>query len=137
MLGMSRPAFVAGSLVDRYGARANASAGVMLLALSALPAFGGLSHLHFLASSFLLSAGWNSMLVAGTTQLSADTHRTSMRMPRADGAPNGGVAAVMSFTSGALIAQASWAAVNMLALPALLIVLAVQARRTCQYGPKV
>ena len=138
MLGMFLPAFVAGSLVDRYGARAIAGAGVVLLVLSALTALDGLSHIHFLASSFLLGAGWNLMLVAGTTQLSAG-HGPYERA-NAQGLMelfNGGVAAVMSFTSGALIAQAGWAAVNILTLPAVLIVLAVQARQPCRYRPKV
>ncbi len=131
MLGMFLPAFAAGSLVDRYGARVIASSGVMLLAMSTLTAFGGLSHMHFLASSFLLGAGWNLMLVAGTTQLAAG-HGLHERA-NAQGLmelTNGAVAALMSFTSGALIAQAGWTTLNIVVLPALVIVLAVQARRS-------
>jgi hypothetical protein len=39
---------------------------------------------------------------------------------------NGSVAAVMSFASGALIAQAGWAAVNIGMLPIVALVLLVQ-----------
>lgn len=130
MLGMFLPAFAAGSLVDRYGARAIACLGTALLVISALIAFQGLSHLHFIGSSFLLGAGWNLMLVAGTTQLSAG--HGSHERANAQGLmelANGAIAAVMSFTSGALIAQAGWTAVNMLVLPALALVLIVQIRR--------
>lgn len=131
MLGMFLPAFVAGSLVDRYGARVIAVSGAMLLAMSALTAFGGLSHTHFLASSFLLGAGWNLMLVAGTTQLSAG-HGPHERA-NAQGLmelTNGAVAAVMSFASGAIIAQAGWATLNIIVLSALVVVLAIQTRRS-------
>ena len=64
-------------------------------------------------SSCLLGVGWNLMLVAGTTQL-GHGHAPNERA-RAQGLmelSNGSVAAVMSFASGALIAQAGWAAAD-------------------------
>ncbi|HBM10988.1 MFS transporter [Pseudomonas sp. Choline-3u-10] len=127
MLGMFLPAFIAGPLVDRLGSRMVACLGGGLLIASALVALLGVSHLHFLISSCLLGIGWNLMLVAGTTQL-GQGHGPQERA-RAQGLMelcNGSVAAVMSFASGALIAQAGWAAVNIGMLPIVALVLLVQ-----------
>jgi len=87
----------------------------------------GVSHWHFLLSSCLLGIGWNLMLVAGTTQL-GQGHAASERA-RAQGLmelSNGSVAAAMSFASGALIAQAGWAAVNIGLLPIVTLVVLLQ-----------
>ncbi len=127
MLGMFLPAFVAGPLVDRFGSRIVACAGGGLLIASAVVALLGVSHWHFLLSSCLLGIGWNLMLVAGTTQL-GQGHVQEERA-RAQGLmelSNGSVAAVMSFASGALIAQAGWAAVNIGLLPIVTLVVLVQ-----------
>ena len=127
MLGMFLPAFIAGPLVDRLGSRVVACVGGGLLIASALVALLGISHLHFLISSCLLGIGWNLMLVAGTTQL-GQGHSATERAS-AQGLmelSNGSVAAVMSFASGALIAQAGWAAVNVGLLPIVTLVVLVQ-----------
>jgi len=119
MLGMFLPAFV--------GCRLVACLGGGLLIVSAVVALLGVSHWHFLLSSCLLGIGWNLMLVAGTTQL-GQGHATSERA-RAQGLmelSNGSVAAAMSFASGALIAQAGWAAVNIGLLPIVTLVVLVQ-----------
>jgi hypothetical protein len=127
MLGMFLPAFVAGPLVDRFGCRLVACLGGGLLIVSAVVALLGVSHWHFLLSSSLLGIGWNLMLVAGTTQL-GQGHAASERA-RAQGLmelSNGSVAAAMSFASGALIAQAGWAAVNIGLLPIVTLVVLLQ-----------
>lgn len=127
MLGMFLPAFVAGPLVDRLGSRLVACLGGGLLISSAMIALLGVSHWHFMISSCLLGIGWNLMLVAGTTQL-GHGHAPEERA-RAQGLmelSNGSVAAVMSFASGALIAQAGWAAVNIGLLPIVTLVVLVQ-----------
>ena len=127
MLGMFLPAFVAGPLVDRFGCRLVACLGGGLLIVSAVVALLGVSHWHFLLSSCPLGIGWNLMLVAGTTQL-GQGHAASERT-RAQGLmelSNGSVAAAMSFASGALIAQAGWAAVNIGLLPIVTLVVLLQ-----------
>lgn len=127
MLGMFLPAFVAGPLVDRLGSRLVACLGGGLLIASALIALLGVSHWHFMISSCLLGIGWNLMLVAGTTQLGHG--HAPIERARAQGLmelSNGSVAAVMSFASGALIAQAGWAVVNMTLLPIVTLVVLVQ-----------
>jgi len=98
-----------------------------MLIVSAIVALLGITHWHFMISSCLLGVGWNLMLVAGTTQL-GHGHAPNERA-RAQGLmelSNGSVAAVMSFASGALIAQAGWAAVNIGLLPIVTLVVLVQ-----------
>lgn len=137
MLGMFLPAFVAGPLVDRLGSRLVACLGGALLLTSATVALFGVSHLHFMVSSCLLGIGWNLMLVAGTTQL-GQGHVPDERA-RAQGLmelSNGSVAAVMSFASGALIAGAGWAVVNIGMLPIVALIVLVQIAQGYQPRPR-
>ncbi len=126
ILGMFLPAFVAGPLVDRLGSRCVALLGIALLAASAAVALAGLDHGHFLASSLLLGMGWNLLLVAGTTLL-GEGHGADER-GQAQGLMEQGnslMAALMSFSSGALITSLGWSAVNLLVWPVLLLALAL------------
>ncbi|SFE05678.1 Predicted arabinose efflux permease, MFS family [Pseudomonas citronellolis] len=126
ILGMFLPAFVAGPLVDRLGSRRVALLGIALLAASAAVALAGLDHGHFLASSLLLGMGWNLMLVAGTTLL-GEGHGADER-GQAQGLMEQGnslMAALMSFSSGALITSLGWSAVNLLVWPVLAFALAL------------
>lgn len=118
MLGMFLPALVAGPLVDRLGSRRVAVIGGGILLASAAVALTGLSHTHFLISSFLLGLGWNLALIAGTTLL-AEGHTASER-GQAQGLMelvNGSTAACASFASGALITGLGWSAINIGVLP--------------------
>ncbi|WPC07154.1 MFS transporter [Pseudomonas benzenivorans] len=124
MVGMFLPAFVAGPLVDRLGARHVALLGVALLAASSAVALTGQQQAHFLISSVLLGMGWNLMLVAGTTLLGqghAPEERGQAQALMELG--NGAVAACASFASGALISGLGWNPVNLAMLPLLALVL--------------
>ncbi|MEO4048267.1 MFS transporter [Pseudomonas sp. CAU 1711] len=124
MVGMFLPAFVAGPLVDRLGARRVALLGIGLLTGSAAIALSGQLQAHFLLSSLLLGMGWNLMLVAGTTLL-GQGHSTQER-GQAQGLMelgNGSVAACASFASGALISGLGWNPVNLAMLPLLALAL--------------
>ncbi|MFK8400981.1 MFS transporter [Pseudomonas sp. BGr12] len=124
VLGMFLPAFVAGPLVDRLGGRRVAWVGMALLAVSAAVALSGQSVAQFLFSSLLLGMGWNLMLVAGTTLLAFG--HTAQERGHAQGLMelgNGSLAALMSFSSGALITSVGWSAVNLLVWPVLLVAL--------------
>ncbi len=122
VIGMFAPALFSGALVDRFGSRRVAAVGAACLAASAVVALSGLSFTEFLASSFLLGAGWNLMVIAGTTLL-AESHAPGERgqaqalMQLA----NGVVAAAMSFASGALLTGVGWTAINAVALPLLAV----------------
>jgi len=126
VLGMFLPAFFAGKLVDRWKSRRVATLGALLLAASAGVALTGISPGQFLASSFLLGAGWNLMIIAGTTLL-AEGHAPHERghAQALMELCNGGVAATMSFGSGAILAGLGWAAINAVMLPLLAVALLV------------
>lgn len=126
VLGMFLPAFFAGRLVDRWKSRRVATLGALVLAASAGVALTGLSHGQFLASSFLLGAGWNLMIIAGTTLL-AEGHAPHERghAQALMELSNGGVAAAMSFGSGAILAGMGWMALNAVMLPLLAAALAM------------
>ena len=135
MVGMFLPAFVAGPLVDRLGARRVAVLGIALLVASAIGALAGQLQLHFLTSSVLLGMGWNLMLVAGTTLL-GEGH-TGDERGQAQGLMelgNGAVATAASFASGALISGLGWNPVNLAMLPLLALALLAlsQSRRQLQ-----
>lgn len=117
VLGMFLPSLAAGSLVDRWGARPVAWTGALLLAASAAMALSGLSSTQFLISSLLLGAGWNLMLLAGTTLLSAahTPDERSVAQPMMEWT-NSAVAALMSFSCGALMQTLGWQAINVFAL---------------------
>lgn len=135
MVGMFLPAFVAGPLVDRLGARSVALLGIGLLVASAIIALAGQLQMHFLVSSLLLGMGWNLMLVAGTTLL-GEGHAAEER-GQAQGLMelgNGAVATCASFASGALISGLGWNPLNLAMLPLLAIALLAlgQSRRQLQ-----
>ena len=83
----------------------------------------GLSATLFLVSSLLLGAGWNLMLLAGTTLLtlahSPEERATAQPMMEWT---NSAVAAIMSFSCGALMQTLGWQAINIFALVVLLAV---------------
>lgn len=120
VLGMFVPSLWAGAALDRWGARRVAGLGVALLAASALCALTGESQPQYLASSLLLGAGWNLLLLAGTTLLTQAyrPEERSVAQPMMEWA-NSAVAASMSLASGVLVQTLGWQAVNWAMLPVL------------------
>lgn len=113
VLGMFAPSLFAGRAVDRFGARRLAWLGAALLAASAGVALIGMQFMPFLLSSLLLGAGWNLMILAGTSLL----NQASTPQERAQAQPmmewsNNGSAALMSLSCGVLIQTLGWQAVN-------------------------
>lgn len=120
VLGMFVPSLWAGAALDRWGARRVAGLGVALLAASALCALTGESQPQYLASSLLLGAGWNLLLLAGTTLLTQAyrPEERSVAQPMMEWT-NSAVAASMSLASGVLVQTLGWQAVNWAMLPVL------------------
>ncbi|MEQ8285121.1 MFS transporter [Thalassospira sp.] len=129
LIGMFLPAFVAGPMIDRFGARRMASLGGFILAASALVAVSGVSVSEFLISSFLLGIGWNLMLLAGTTMLgeghSAEERGHAQSLMELG---NSITATIASAVSGALIAGAGWNVINYGIVPVVLIALVLMWR---------
>jgi len=124
VLGMFAPSLFAGRAVDRFGARRLAWLGAALQAASAAVALSGPQFLPFLISSLLLGAGWNLMILAGTSLLNQAS--TPEERPQAQPMmewTNNGSAALMSLSCGVLIQTLGWQAVNV----AMLLTLALLA----------
>lgn len=124
VLGMFAPSLFAGRAVDRFGARRLAWLGAALLAASAGVALIGTEFVPFLLSSLLLGAGWNLMILAGTSLLNQAC--TPEERPQAQPMmewTNNGSAALMSLSCGVLIQTLGWQAVNV----AMLLTLALLA----------
>lgn len=114
VLGMFAPSLLAGPAIDRLGARRVAWLGTGLLAASAALALSSVAPSCFLASSLLLGAGWNLMLLAGTTLLS-QAHTPDERaaaQPLMEWS-NSGMAALMSLSCGVLVQTLGWQAINL------------------------
>lgn len=124
LIGMFLPAFVAGPMIDRFGARRVASIGAAFLVVSVAFAVTDISVSAFLISSFLLGIGWNMMLLAGTTML-GEGHDGAERgyAQSLMELGNSVTATVASMVSGALIAGAGWSLVNYGVVPVLVMAL--------------
>lgn len=117
VVGMYAPAFVTGTLINRYGVLAVVSSGIVVMALGSLVALHGITVLHFVVALVLVGLGWNFMYTGGTVLLT-DCH-TPQEKARAQGANDFMVFAMMglsSFSSGALISSAGWQVMNYAAL---------------------
>ena len=135
VVGMYAPAFVAGSLIKRWGVLTVIGAGIAVLAIGSLVALHGTTVAHFVAALVLVGVGWNFMYTGGTVLL-AESHSAGEKA-RAQGANDFMVFAVMgvsSFSSGALVSSAgwqvmNWAALGVLALTAVMVASFGLARR--------
>lgn len=113
VLGMFVPALFSGWLVDRLGAARIAAVGAVLLIISGGVAVAGSTLTAFVLSSLLLGAGWNIMLVAGTTLL-GQGHSDEER-PDAQGLMEvitSASAAVASLAAAVAVVGSGWAALN-------------------------
>jgi MFS family permease len=123
-LAMFAPGFVTGRLIQRFGVRTIIVTGAVLTAGCVVGNLAGASFAHFGVALALLGVGWNFMFV-GATALLATSHAPEERV-RAQAANDFivfGTVACTAFLSGALHAQAGWAALNLMLLPALVVAL--------------
>ena len=124
VLGMFAPSFFTGSLIRRFGVLWIMGTGVVLLASHVAIALSGIEFLHFLSGLILLGIGWNSLFVGGTTLLT-EAYRPSERakvQATHDFLMYGSVT-IATFSSGSLLNNFGWQAVNLSVLPFLLIAL--------------
>ncbi|WP_367614840.1 MFS transporter [Plastoroseomonas arctica] len=123
-LAMFAPGFFTGRLIQRFGVRTIIVAGAVLTAGCVVANVAGASFAHFGVALALLGLGWNFMFV-GATALLATSHAPEERV-RAQAANDFivfGTVACTAFLSGALHAQAGWAMLNLMLLPALAVAL--------------
>ncbi len=129
IVSMYAPSFVTGSLIARFGAPVVVALGLSLEAVAATIGLSGVTAMHFWATLIVLGMGWNLGFV-GASALVLETHRPQERnkVQALNDFLVFGMMAVGSFSSGELLANYGWSAVNMVVYPPValgLIVLAL------------
>jgi MFS family permease len=126
IVAMYAPSFFTGSLIARFGAPKIVAAGLLLEAVAATIGLSGITALHFWATLIVLGVGWNFGFV-GASALVLETHRSAERnkVQAFNDFLIFGIMAVGSFSSGQLLANYGWSAVNMVVFPPVLLGLAV------------
>jgi MFS family permease len=128
IVAMYGPSFFTGSLIARFGAPKIVAAGLLLEAGAAMIGLFGITAMHFWATLIVLGVGWNFGFV-GASALVLETHRPQERnkVQAFNDFLVFGMMAVGSFSSGQLLANFGWSAVNMVVFPPVLLGLIVLA----------
>ena len=128
IVGMYGPSFFTGALITRFGAPRIVALGLALEAVGATIGLSGITAMHFWATLIVLGIGWNFSFV-GASALVLETHRPQERnkVQAFNDFLVFGMMAVGSFSSGQLLANYGWPAVNMVVFPPILLGLAVLA----------
>jgi MFS family permease len=118
VFSMYAPSFFTGSLILRFGVVRVVGLGLVLLFLSAVVGFSGMTVAHFWTALVLLGIGWNFTLVGATTMVT-ETHRPEERnkVQAFNDFCIFGTMAVGSFISGGMLAHFGWFLVNVVMFP--------------------
>lgn len=122
VLAMYAPSFITGPLIARYRSPRIIALGLAILTAGALVALSGIELVNFNVALALIGVGWNFSFIGATTML-AGAYRPEERA-RVQGLNDFlvmGMVTLASFSSGALMSQLGWQAVNLAAIPFLLL----------------
>ena len=126
IVAMYGPSFFTGSLIARFGAPKVVAIGLLLEAIAATIGLCGITAMHFWATLIVLGVGWNLGFV-GASALVLETHRPQERnkVQAFNDFLVFGTMAVGSFSSGQLLANYGWSAVDLVVFPPVLLGLIV------------
>jgi MFS family permease len=122
IVGMFAPSFVTGNIINRFGLMTVMLVGVALNIVCVAIALSGMGVMHFWLAMVLLGIGWNFMFV-GATALLTESHTPAERA-KVQGVNDSAIFITMiatSLASGALFTIQGWRAMNMWAVPVLLL----------------
>ena len=122
IVGMFAPSFVTGNIINRFGLMTVMLVGVALNIVCVAIALSGVGVMHFWLGLVLLGIGWNFMFV-GATALLTESHSPAERA-KVQGVNDSAIFITMvatSLASGALFTIQGWQAMNMWAVPVLLL----------------
>ena len=125
MIGMYAPSFITGTLINRFGVLNVILTGTVLLFVCIGAALAGTMIINFWVAMFLLGVGWNFMYVGGSALLT-ECHSPAERA-KTQAANDFMVFATMaisSMSSGLLLNQSGWHAVNLGSIPFLVLAMA-------------
>lgn len=128
IVAMYGPSFFTGSLIARFGAPVIVAVGLALEAAAATIGLTGITAMHFWATLMVLGVGWNLAFV-GASALVLETHlpQEKNKVQAFNDFLVFGMMAIGSFSSGQLLANYGWSAVNMVVYPPVLLGLVVLA----------
>jgi MFS family permease len=128
IVAMYGPSFFTGSLIARFGAPVIVALGLALEAVAAMIGLSGLTAPHFWATLIVLGMGWNFGFV-GASALVLETHTAAERnkVQAFNDFLVFGMMAIGSFSSGQLLANFGWSAVNIVVFPPVALGLVVLA----------
>src|SRR5882757_7616910 len=128
IVAMYGPSFFTGSLIARFGAPKIVAAGLLLEAGAATIGLSGITAMHFWVTLMMLGVGWNFGFV-GASALVLETHLPQERnkVQAFNDFLVFGMMAIGSFSSGQLLANYGWSAVNLVVYPPVLLGLAMLA----------
>ncbi len=126
ILAMYAPSFFTGAFIMRFGSRTITALGLLILAASGMIAQMGMEISHFWISLILLGLGWNFGFI-GATAMVTDCYRPEekTKVQTMNDFLVFASVAISSFSSGKVLADSGWYAVNALIYPAVAIVLAL------------
>jgi MFS family permease len=126
IVAMYGPSFVTGSLIARFGAPAIVALGLSLEAVAATIGLTGITAPHFWVTLMVLGVGWNFGFV-GASALVLETHlpQEKNKVQALNDFLVFGMMAIGSFSSGQLLANYGWNAVNLVVYPQVLLGLVV------------
>ena len=136
VLAMYAPSFVTGSLIARFGIGRITGLGLVLICLAAAVGIAGLTVAHFWTALVLLGAGWNLAFIGATT-LVTQCHRPEERnkVQAFNDFLIFGSMALSSYSSGQLLADFGWNAVNAVIFPTVLVAAALLAWHSLRRQP--
>jgi predicted MFS family arabinose efflux permease len=129
VIGMFAPSLVTGWLVDRLGVPRMMTAGALAIGGAIAAASSGHTVPAYWTALVLLGVGWNLLFIGGTVLLTQNL--SPAERFRGQGLNDFTVfssQAVASLAAGAVLHRFGWAAMNLAAVPILLVVVALIAR---------
>jgi MFS family permease len=122
VLAMYAPSFVTGSLIARFGVERITGIGLAVITLTGAVGLAGISVAHFWTGLVLLGFGWNFAFIGATTMVT-QCHRAEERnkVQAFNDFLIFGSMAVASFSSGQLLADFGWSAINVVIFPTIAV----------------
>src|SRR5262249_36030902 len=118
IVAMYGPSFITGPLIARFGAPVIVAVGLGLEAVAVTIGLTGITALHFWATLVVLGLGWNFGFI-GASALVLETHlpQEKNKVQAFNDFLIFGTMAIGSFSSGQLLANYGWNAVNLVVFP--------------------
>lgn len=118
IISMFLPSLFTGHIISRIGSHAVVGIGMLLILGCALINLNGVSTLHFDIALILLGVGWNFGFIGSTTMMAKAYRPEEASTAQALNEPLVfGAMAVASISSGFLLENIGWEAINVLVLP--------------------